>query len=169
MRFDARSSLFEASGVDLTRIPGIDTSTALKVISEIGVDLTRSPSVKHFTSWLGLCPGTKISGGKVLSSAPKPCANRAAQALRMAAQALQTALGAHHRRLCSRMDQPKAITASAHKLARLVYFMLTRGQAFVEAGQVEYEERYRQRVVQNLTRRAHQLGFQLTPKVTSSA
>ena len=172
VRFDARTSLFEASGVDLTRIPGIDTSTALKVISEIGVDLARFPSVKHFTSWLGLCPGTKISGGKVLSSATKPCANRAAQALRMAAQALrksQTALGAHHRRLCSRMDKPKAITASAHKLARLVYFMLTKGQAFVEAGQDEYEERYRQRVVQNLTRRAHQLGFQLTPQETASA
>lgn len=124
------------------------TSTALKVISEIGVDLARFPTVKHFTSWLGLCPGTKISGGRVLSSATKPCANRAAQALRMAAQALrksQTALGAHHRRLCSRMDKPKAITASAHKLARLVYFMLTKGQAFVEAGQDEYEERYRQR------------------------
>jgi hypothetical protein len=162
----------KASGVDLTRIPGIDTSTALKVISEIGVDLARFPSVKHFTSWLGLCPGTKISGAKVLSSATKPCANRAAQALRMAAQALrksQTALGAHHRRLCSRMDKPKAITASAHKLARLVYFMLTRGQAFVEAGQDEYEERYRQRVVQNLTRRAQQLGFQLTPRETSCA
>jgi transposase len=172
VHFDARTSLFEASGVDLTRIPGIDTSTALKVISEIGVDLARFPSVKHFTSWLGLCPGTKISGGKVISSATKPCANRAAQALRMAAQALrksQTALGAHHRRLCSRMDKPKAITASAHKLARLVYFMLTKGQAFVEAGQDEYEERYRQRVVQNLTRRAHQLGFQLTPQETSSA
>nr|WP_319563788.1 IS110 family transposase [uncultured Rhodoferax sp.] len=172
VRFDARTSLFEASGVDLTRIPGIDTSTALKVISEIGVDLARFPTVKHFTSWLGLCPGTKISGGKVLSSATKPCANRAAQALRMAAQALrksQTALGAHHRRLCSRMDKPKAITASAHKLARLVYFMLTKGQAFVEAGQDEYEERYRQRVVQNLTRRAHQLGFQLTPQETASA
>ena len=166
VRFDARTALFEASGVDLTRIPGIDTSTALKVISEIGVDLTRFPSVKHFTSWLGLCPGTKISGGKVLSSATKACANRAAQALRMAAQALrksQTALGAHHRRLCSRMDKPKAITASAHKLARLVYFMLTKGQAFVEAGQDQYEERHRQRVVQNLTRRAQQLGFQLTP------
>jgi transposase len=172
VRFDARTSLFEASGVDLTRIPGIDTSTALKVISEIGVDLTRFPSVKHFTSWLGLCPGTKISGGKVLCSATKPCANRAAQALRLAAQALrksQTALGAHHRRMCSRMDKPKAITASAHKLARLVYFMLTKGQAFVEAGQDEYEERYRQGVVQNLTRRAHQLGFQLTPQETSSA
>ena len=165
MHFDAPTALFEASGVDLTRIPGIDTSTALKIISEIGVDLARFPSVKLFTSWLGLCPGTKISGGKVLSSATKPCANRAAQALRKS----QTALGAHHRRLCSRMDKPKAITASAHKLARLGYFMLAKGQAFVEAGQDEYEERYRQRVVQNLTRRAHQLGFQLTPQEASSA
>ena len=129
--------------------------------------MARCSSVKHFTSWLGLCPGTKISGGKVLLSATKPCANRAAQALRMAAQALrksQTALGAHHRRLCSRMDKPKAITASAHKLARLVYFMLTRGQAFVEAGQDEYEERCHQQMVQNLTIPAQQLGFQLSPQ-----
>lgn len=172
VRFDARTSLFEASGVDLTRIPGIDTSTALKIISEIGVDLTRFPSVKHVTSWLGLCPGTKISGGKVLSSATEPCANRAAQALRMAAQALrqsQTALGAHHRRMCARMDKPKAITASAHKLARLVYFMLTEGCAFVEAGQAEYEERYRQRVVQNLIRRAQQFGLHLAPQNTASS
>ena len=122
--------------------------------------LARCSSVKHFTSWLGLCPGTKISGGKVLSSATKPCANRAAQALRKS----QTALGAHHRRLCSRMDKPKAITASAHKLARLVYFMLTRGQAFVEAGQDEYEERCHQQMVQNLTIPAQQLGFQLSPQ-----
>ena len=76
---------------------------------------------------------------------------------------------AHHRRLCSRTDKPKAITASAHKLARLVYFMLTRGQAFVEAGQDEYAQRYRQKVVQNLTRRAQQLGFQLSPQGTSPA
>lgn len=109
VRFDARTSLFEASGVDLTGVPGIDTSTALKVISEMGVDLARFPTVKHFTSWLGLCPSTKISGGKVLSSATKPCAKRAAEAFRMAAQALrkcQTALDAHRRRLCSRMDKP---------------------------------------------------------------
>ena len=166
VRFDARGALFEASGVDLTRIPGIDTSTALKIVSEVGVDLTRFPSVKHFTSWLGLCPGTKISGGKVLGSATRRTANQAAQALRMAAQALrksQTALGAYHRRLCARMDRPKAITATAHKLARLVYFMLTRGQAYVEAGQQYYEERYRERVVQNLTKRARTLGFQLVP------
>ena len=168
VHFDARAALFEASGVDLTRIPGIDTSTALKVISEIGVDLQRFPTVKHFTSWMGLCPGTKVSGGKVLSSATKRCANRAAQALRMAAQALrksQSALGAYHRRLCARMDRPKAITATAHKLARLVYFMLTKGQAYADAGQQYYEDRYRERVVQSLTKRAHTLGFQLVPAV----
>jgi len=170
VRFDARAALFEATGVDLTRIPGIDTSTALKVISEIGVDLQRFASVKHFTSWLGLCPGTKISGGKVLSSATKHCANRAAQALRMAAQALrksQSALGAYHRRLCARMDRPKAITATAHKLARMVYFMLTKGQAYTDAGQQYYEDRYRERVVRNLTKRAQSLGLQLVPVTTT--
>ena len=172
VRFDARGALFEASGVDLTRIPGIDTSTALKVVSEIGVDLGRFPTVKHFTSWLGLCPGTKVSGGKVLAGATRRVANRAAQALRMAAQALrksQTALGAYHRRLCARMDRPKAITATAHKLARLVYFMLTRGQAYVEAGQQYYEDRYRERVVQTLTKRAHTLGFQLVAVAAPAA
>jgi transposase len=165
--FDARQALFEASGVDLTRIPGIDTSTALKVISEVGTDLSRFPTVKHFTSWMSLCPGTKISGGKVLSAATKAGSNRAAQALRMAAQALrksQSALGAYHRRLCARMDRPKAITATAHKLARLIYFMLTKGQDYVEAGQEAYEEKYRQRVLQNLTKRARHLGFELTPQ-----
>lgn len=164
--FDTRSALFEASGVDLTRIPGIDTSTALKVISEVGTDLRRFPTVKHFTSWMGLCPGTKISGGKVLSSATKRCGNRAAQALRMAAQALrrsQSALGAYHRRLCARMDRPKAFTATAHKLARLIDFMLTKGQPYVDVGQQYYEDRYRERVFQNLTKRAHTLGFKLIP------
>ena len=170
--FDARRALFEASGVDLTRIPGIDTSTALKVISEVGTDLRRFPTVKHFASWLNLCPGTKISGGKVLSAATKASSNRAAQALRMAAQALrksQSALGAYHRRLCARMDRPKAITATAHKLARLIYFMLTKGQDYVEAGQEAYEQKYRERVVQNLTKRARQMGFELTPSTMTVA
>jgi transposase len=165
-RFHVRKALFEASGVDLTRIPGIEASSALKILSEIGTDLSRFPSVKHFTSWLGLCPGTKISGGKTLSGETKRCANRAAQALRMCAQSLRqsrSALGAYHRRLCGRMDRAKAITATAHKLARLVYFMLTQGQAYVDAGQQHYEERYQQRMVQSLTQRARALGFQLVP------
>ncbi|HKV12795.1 MAG TPA: IS110 family transposase [Thermoanaerobaculia bacterium] len=165
-RFNARKALFEVSGVDLTRIPGIEASSALKIISEIGTDLSRFPNVKHFTSWLGLCPGTKISGGKTLSGETKRCANRVAQALRMSAQSLRqsrSALGAYHRRLCARMDRAKAITATAHKLARLVYFLLTSGQAYVDSGLQHYEERYQQRMVQSLTQRARALGFHLVP------
>ncbi|MDO9315817.1 MAG: IS110 family transposase [Burkholderiaceae bacterium] len=119
-KFDLRTQLFQMCGVDLTRIDGIDVTTALAVVSEIGVDMTRFPTIKHFTSWLGLCPGTKITGGKVMSGKTKRVVNRAAQSLRLAAAALRSsksALGAYFRRLCSRMDKPKAVTAAAHKLA----------------------------------------------------
>ena len=108
-------------GVDLTRIDGIDVTTALAVVSEVGADMNRFKTDKHFASWLGLCPGTKITGGKVMSGKTKRCANRAAQALRLAAAAWRTsrsALGAYYRRMCARMDKPKAIIAAAHKLAR---------------------------------------------------
>ena len=123
-------------------------------------------TVKHFTSWLGLCPGTKISGGKKLSGKSRSGANRAAQALRLAAQALRpskSALGAYYRRLCGRLDKAKAITAAAHKLARLIYAMLTRGTEYVDKGQEYYEQRYRQRIVYNLNKRAAAMGFILTP------
>jgi transposase len=165
-KFDVREHLFKACGVDLTRIDGIDVTTAMTVISEIGPDIGRFPSVKHFTSWLGLCPGTKISGGKVLGSKTKRCANRATQALKLAAAALrssQSALGAFYRRMSARMDKPKAVTAAAHKLARLIYVMLTRGEEYTDQGQHYYEERYRERVVRQLSKRARQLGFELTP------
>ena len=98
-------------GVDLTRIDGVDATTALVVVSETGTDMSKFPSDKHFASWLGLCPGTKITGGKVLSGKTKHCANRAAQALKLAAAALrssQSALGAYFRRLSSRMDSTLA-------------------------------------------------------------
>jgi transposase len=165
-KFDVRTYLFGMCGVDLTRINGIDTTTALKVIVEVGTDLSRFKSAKHFASWLGLCPGTKISGGKVPSGASRRTANRAAQALRLAAAALrsrQSAMGAYYRRLCARLDRPKAITATAHKLARLIYTMLTKGVQYTDQGQDYYEERYRQRVMYHLARRAEKLGFQLTP------
>ena len=161
-----REHLFKACGVDLTRIEGIDVTTAMTVLSEIGPDMSRFSTVKHFTSWLGLCPGTKISGGKSLGSRTKRTANRATQALKLAAAALrssQSALGAYYRRMCARMDKPKAVTAAAHKLARLIYVMLTRGEEYTDQGQQYYEERYRQRVVRQLNRRANQLGFQLVP------
>lgn len=152
------------SGVDLASIDGIDTNTALKIIAEIGTDMSRWKTDKHFASWLGLCPGAKISGGKVLSSATKRIANRAAVALRMAAFSLirsKSALGAYIRRQRARLGASKAITATAHKLARLVYSMLKNGTAYVDVGQQYYEERYRSRVVQNLKRKAQELGFEL--------
>ena len=129
-----------------------------------GTHMSRFPSDKHFASWMGLCPGTKITGGKVMSGRTKRCANRAAQALRLAAAALRTsqsALGAYFRRMCSRMDKPKAITATAHKLARLIYAMLTKGEEYTDQGQAYYEERYRERVVRQLNLRANKLGMQL--------
>src|SRR6185436_10341871 len=113
-----------------------------------------------------LCPGTKISGGKVLASTTKRSANRARQTLKLAAMSLSrsdSALGAFYRRLCSRMDKPRANTAVAHKLARMVYFMLTRGEAFVDRGQQEYEEQQRQRSITALKRRAAALGFNVQP------
>ena len=164
-KFDVREHLFKVCGVDLTRIDGIDVSTALVILSEIGADLSRFPTVKHFTSWLGLCPGTKISGGKILGSRSKRTANRATQALKLAAAALrssQSALGAYYRRLCGRMDKPKAVTAAAHKLARMIYVMLTKGQEYADQGQQYYEDRYRERVVRQLTKRANELGLTVT-------
>ena len=163
-KFDLRGQLYRMCGMDLTRIDGIDVTTALAVVSEMGADMSRFASAKHFASWLGLCPGTKITGGKVMSSKTKRCANRAAQALRLAAAALrscQSALGAYFRRVCSRMDKPKAVTAAAHKLGRLIYAMLTKGQEYTDQGQDYFEERYRQRVLANLCRRAQQLGMKV--------
>ena len=163
-QFDLRVQLFKMCGVDLTRIDGIDVTTAMAVISETGTDMSRFPTVGHFASWLGLCPGTKITGGKVMSGKTKRCANHAAQALRLAAAALrpsQSALGAYFRRMCSRMDKPKAITAAAHKLARLIYTMLTKGEEYTDQGQDYYEERYRERVLRQLAQRAEKMGMKL--------
>ncbi|MDD3816147.1 MAG: IS110 family transposase, partial [Desulfocapsaceae bacterium] len=138
-------SLQQISGVDLARIDGIDTNSALKIIADIGIDMSRWKSAKHFSSWRRLCPGTKVSGGKVLSAKSTPVANRAAAILRMSAFALfnsKKALGAFLRRQRSRLGAPKVITATAHKLARRVYTMLKHGTAYVDAGQEYYEERY---------------------------
>ncbi|SHO52091.1 IS110 family RNA-guided transposase [Desulfopila aestuarii] len=157
-------ALQQMTCVDLTEIDGIDTNSALKIIAEIGLDMSRWKSAKHFASWLGLCPGTKVSGGKILSGRSKQVANRAAATLRMAAFSLfnsKSALGAYLRRQRSRLGAPKAITATAHKLARLVYSMLKHGTAYVDIGQDYYEERYRSRVVQKLKRKAQEFGYQL--------
>ena len=164
--FDVRQQLANWAGTDLTRINGLGLDSMMKILSEIGTDLSRFANAKHFCSWLGLCPATKISGGKVLSARTKRSANRVHQALKMAAMSLShsdSALGAFYRRLGSRMDKPRANTATAHKLARMVYFMHTRGEAFVDEGQQRYEAQQRKRSVAALKRRAAAMGFQLNP------
>ncbi len=164
--FDARSYLYQLCGVDLTSIDGIEAGSALALIAEIGTDMERWPSEKHFASWLGVCPGTRISGGKVLSSKSKPTASRAAAILRLAATSLhhsQSALGAYYRRMAARIGKAEAVTATAHKLARIVYSMLKQGSAYVDAGQDYYERQYKQRAVRSLEQRAKSLGFDLVP------
>ena len=129
-RFDVQGQLYRMTGVDLTRIDGVDGFTALKVLREIGTDMTIWPSAKHFASWLGLSPNTRITGGRVISSKTKACANRATAALRLAANALHrsdSALGAFLRRKKAHLGTPKAITATAHKLTYVIYSMLRYG------------------------------------------
>jgi len=162
--FDARSYLYKITGVDVTRIEGIEAPTALNIIGEIGIDMSPWPTEKHFASWLGLCPGSKISGGKVLSSKTKPSANRAAIAFRLAAYSLQrsaSAIGAFFRRKKAHIGAPKAITATAHKIARIFYNMLKYGTEYTDLGQEYYEQRYKDRVIATLKRKAKNLGYKL--------
>jgi transposase len=165
--FDLRGALYRATGVDLTRIEGVDATTALKVMSEIGTDMHRWPSAKHFASWLGLCPGRKTSGGRNRSSRTKPSASRAAAALRLAAQSLHRSrswLGAFLRRKAAQKGMPQAITATAHKLARLIYFMLLYGTEYIAKTQEHYEELHRNRTLAAITRTAKRLGYALVPQ-----
>ena len=165
-RFDLRGQLFRITGVDLTQIDGVDVQTAQTVISEVGVDMNRWASEKQFASWLGLCPDNRISGGKVLKRGTRQVVNRASTALRLAAWSLlrsQSALGAKFRRLRSRLGAPKAITAMAHLLARLVYRMLKFGHEYVDKGMEYYETKYRQQQLQWVAKQAAALNMQLTP------
>jgi transposase len=164
--FDLQSELIRLTGVDLTKIPSIGASTALSIISEIGLDMSRWRNAKCFASWLGLCPGNKVSGGKRLSGKTKPCANRVAIALRMSANSLynsECAFGAFLRRMKARLGAPKAITALAHKLAKLIYLMLKYGHEYIEKGVGFYEELYQKRREASLKRKAKEMGYQLIP------
>jgi hypothetical protein len=163
-QFDLRGELARMLGTDLTAVDSLDALTVAKVVAEIGTDMSCFPSTKNFTSWLCLCPGLKKSGGRVLSSRTRPGANRAATALRHAAQTLyhsQSALGAYLRRMKSKLGAPAGITATAHKLARIIYAMLTKRCAYTDIGAAAEEERHRERTVKNLARKAKQFGFSL--------
>lgn len=164
LTFDVHSHLTRITGVDLTAIPGIEATTALKIISEIGLDLGRWQNSKQFSSWLGLCPGNKVSGGKRLGGKSKRTSNNVASALRMAASTLyksNSALGAFFRRLKSRLGAPKATTATAHKLATIIYSMIKTRSEYRETGQDYYENQYRERMIKNLSLRAKTFGFEL--------
>jgi len=161
---DLREKLFKLTGVDLFAIPGLGADTLLTITGEVGVDMSPWKTDKNFTSWLGLCPGTKISGGKILSRRTKRNANRAAQAFRMAAASQarsQTALGAFYRRIASRSSRIQALTATAHKIARIYYSMLTKGTTYVETGQQAYEQMYKERRINALKKQAQSLGYLL--------
>jgi transposase len=163
-QFDLRSELYRISGVDLTRIDSINVLVAQTVISEVGLDMSRWSTEAHFASWLGLCPDNRISGDKVLSKGTRRVVNRAATAFRIAATTLlrsRTYLGAQYRRLRTKLGAPKAITAMAHKLARLVYRMLKYGQEYIDKGQQYYEERHRLQQLDQLKKKAATLGLQI--------
>jgi transposase len=164
--FEVGGALYRMAGVDLTVLEGIDETTALVLLGEIGPDVSRFPSVKHFTSWLGLCPQHQGSAGKIKSRRVRRGAHRAGRALRLAVQACHRAkhaLGAFYRRIQARAGAPKAIVATARKLAERVYRLLKYGEEYVRQEMQAYEAAYRQRLVKGLARRAAELGYKLEP------
>lgn len=166
LSFDVRPLLYQLTGIDLTQIHGIGPSVALTLVAECGTDLSRWPTEKHFTSWLTLSPGCKISGGKVLSAHTRKSNNRIAARLRLVATAVgrtETALGAFYRRLAVRIGKAKALTATARKIAILFYRAMRFGMQYADPGADQYEQRYRERVIKQLQRRAANFGFTLQP------
>lgn len=165
--FELRKQLYRISGIDFTQIPGLDALSVQTILSEVGLDSTRFPSVKHFCSWLGLCPGARITGGKSVSSQTRSVVNRATNAFRLAAQAVShshSALGAFYRRMRARLGAPKAITATTHKIARLFYKLWSVGGTYAGPGENYYEQQYRERLVKHLKKTAQLLGFELVPQ-----
>ncbi len=164
--FDLAAALRRVTGVDLTRIDGGKVNTVQTVITEAGLDLTQWRTEDHFVSWIGLCPRNDLSGGKVLNRKTRKVVSRLATALRMAASTLRESdsyLGAQFRRLRTRLGAPKALTAMAAKLARLIYRMLRYGQEYVDKGTAQYEQKYRQQQIKLLAKKAAQHGFALVP------
>lgn len=168
-RFDVRTPLHALTRTDLSQIDGIGPANALRLVAELGTDMTRWPTAQHFTAWLALAPHNKISGGRLLSSRTPRSANRAAAIFRLAAVNLgrtQTALGAFYRRLAYRLGKPKAVTATARKLALLVYRTLKDGLVYADPGAEAYDRAHRAAVVRRLRQRAGTLGFQLVNATT---
>lgn len=165
--FNARAELIRLIGVDLVEVDGISASLAEIILSEIGTDMSRFPTVKHFCSWLGLAPHNDISGGQVLRSRTLKTHNRAGQAFRQAAASVtrsQSAFGAFYRRKRAQLGPLQALVATAHKIARAVYFMLKERAAYQDIGAEGYEQKRAERELADLQRKAAKLGFALTPQ-----
>lgn len=161
-----RAQVARIVGVDLVGVSGLSASSVQTILSEVGTDMSRFPTVKHFCSWLGLAPHNDISGGKVLRSRTMKVSNRAGEAFRQAAQSVarsDTSFGAYFRAMRARKGPQQATVATAHKLARTVYFMLLRGEPFREESAEAYEAKRKERELKQLTRRAQKLGFTLSP------
>jgi len=169
--YDLRNEHYRILGVDLTEVPGINTVLVQTLLAEVGPDLSKFRSAAAFASWLGLCPDNRVSGGKILSVRTRHVQNRAALALRLAAHTLhhnQSALGHYYRRMRAKLGAPKAITATAHKLARVLYHLLTAGQSYEESVFAERETQHQQRSLFKLHARARALGYQLIPVAASA-
>lgn len=164
---DLRPELYEKFGVDLTGIEGIGVLTSLILLTQVGPNVSRFHSEKHFCSWLGLCPDNRISGGKILSSRTRRVVNRASDALRLAASSLersQSALGGFARRMKARLGAAEGITATAHKLARIVYRLIKHGETYVRQGLEDYEKKFKARKLNALQKTAKAMGFELVQK-----
>lgn len=164
LEVDMREPLYRKFGVDLTAVEGIGVATSLVILTEIGADLSHFRDEKHFCSYLGLCPDNRISGGKVLSSRTRRVVHRVSDALRIAATTLersQTALGGYYRRMKARLGAAEAVTAMAHKLARLVYRLIKYGEAYVRQGLEDYERTFQERKLAALKKTAKTMGFSL--------
>jgi transposase len=161
-----REEAYRILGVDLTTIPGISVLHVQCILAELGGDVSKFRSAGAFSSWMGLCPDNDISGGKVLWSGTRKVKNRIAVTLRMAAQSLQqseSALGVFYRRMRAKLGAPKAITAAAHKLARIVFHMLTTREPYDESVFAKAEQKNLQRMENRLKAQAQALGYKLLP------
>jgi hypothetical protein len=164
--FDLKAELFRIAGVDLTDVPGISSITAHTILMEVGPDVSRFRNASAFASWLGLCPEKQVSGGKILSTRSRKVKNRAAIALRLGAHCLYRAknyLGEFHRRMKWRLGAPEAVTATAHKLARIVYHLLSTKEPYSERTLIKCDQQANNRAEMRLRRQAANLGFQLMP------
>lgn len=164
--FDLRPVLYEICGVDLTQVDGFQSGTVLNILAEIGPELHKFPSEKHFTSYLGLCPNREISGGRLLKNSTKKVQSRAAKAFRMAAQTLKNSdcyLGKFYRRIKARAGAPKAITATARKLAVIFYKMVKDKAEYKPLDPSSFERKHRDRALKSLKNRAKSMGFDLVP------